>query len=147
MQPIIADGYAHGHLRHVQEMGGVPVAEGGNGQQLLLGPLQVPLVLRGPVGVGEVKHPPEALAGNGQKPPAHLNPFHRRLRQQRVTLGQDRAVQLLPGWIGSHVLFKGNLLPRQQQQPRVGRQRLTFREKPGLGKGRQGDTAPVQGEG
>ena len=123
VQPVVADGHAHGHLGDVEEVRRIPVAERRNREHLGLGAAHVARVARQPRGVGEQEEAAQSLARLVEEPASDLDPLDRRHVAQRVRARDDRVVNAATRRVGGDVAPDVLLLAAKQQEARVRRHR------------------------
>jgi len=132
IQPIVADGQREGHFGHVEEVRGIPVGEGGCGQQFGGAAVAVCGGAFETVGHGEGGDAVEDTARNTeQTTPFHLARVGRLLEHQVGVVQQAIECGTREG-IGGSVFFQRGETGGIREQARMGGRCLTQRSGDGI---------------
>ena len=119
VQPVVADGEGVGHLGDVQEVRGVPVREGGGGQQLLAGTGRPAPVAVEAVEQGQRHHPVEDGPADSEQARTDQDALGGGLSQQARAVPQERVAEGAGGDVGGQGAADAGLVLGEQHQARM----------------------------
>lgn len=122
VQPVVTEGQRRRHLAHVQEVGGIPVGEGGGREHLALGASRERSLTGRAIGEGKRQHALQRCPRDAEQPTAHLPPLHGRLVEDRPGRSLDETHQPAEPRVGAALL--GDPRPRVRVDDEAGVVRL-----------------------